>query len=126
MADWLNIKVVTFRSTLRLLVLDNILKAIDEKKLTTMVLMDLSKAFDCMIHDISLQKPKLLGTSEQACMCFKSYLNNRQQCTRVGTSTLDPLIVALWIPQVGIPGPMLFGLFLNDLPTAVKHSNSES
>lgn len=62
MADWLNIKVVTFRSTLRLLVLDNILKAIDEKKLTTMVLMDLSKAFDSMIHDISLQKPKLLGT----------------------------------------------------------------
>ena len=76
--------------TLGLLVTDHLFNAIDEKKVTAMVLIDLSKVFHSMCHSILLNKLQALGTSKNALHWFQSYLTERKQTTRVEISTSSP------------------------------------
>ena len=108
--------------TLSLLVMDDISRAMDSRQTTAMVLIDLSKAFDSLCHSTLLSKLQLLGNSEKALLWFKSYLSDRQQCTRIGTSLSNPLTIT----HGSILGPRLFTLYMNDLPTVTKFSNIES
>ena len=77
--------------TLSLLVTNHLFKAIDEGKVTAIVFIDLSKAFDSICHETLLSKLKSLGCSPRALAWFRSYLTNRQQTTRIGTSVSSPL-----------------------------------
>ena len=79
--------------TLSLHVTDYILKAIDAKKVTGMVLIDLGKAFDSLSHSVLLNKLWSLGTSASGFSWFESYLSDRQQSTRVGPSISTALTV---------------------------------
>ena len=106
--------------TLSLLVTDHVFRAIDQQQLTAMVLIDLSKAFDSICHSTLLLKLRSLGTSSQALKWFESYLTDRKQSTRLGTSLSDELTIRHGVPQGSILGPMVFHLYVNDLPSAVK------
>ena len=113
--------------TLSLLVTDHILRAIDQQQLTAMVLIDLSKAFDSICHNTLLLKLRSLGSSSQALKWFESYLvRDRKQSTPLGTSLSDELTITHDMPQGSILGIMLFNLYINDLPSAVKSSCTDS
>ena len=69
---------------------DTILKAMDNKMLTALLLLDLSKAFDSINHNILLQKLDCIGMSQSSLRWFSSYLSGRLQVVRIG-STLSSL-----------------------------------
>ena len=105
---------------------DRILKSMDQKKLTALILIDLSKAFDSIDHSILLQKLKAVGVSLSALEWFQSFLTDRRQYVRIGSSTSNPLKITHGVPQGSMLSPLLFSIYTNDLPSATKECSLDS
>lgn len=98
---------------------DKILGAIDQKKTTPMVLLDMSKAFGSMSHKTLVNKLQDIGTSTSAIDWFRSYLSNRTHVVRVNTKNSDPLPLTSGVPQGSILGPMSMSMIYHLLQNIV-------
>ena len=90
-------------------------KALDEHKVAGAVLTDLSKAFDCIPHDLLIAKLQAYGFEKSALRFIKDYLTGRTQRTKVGGEYSTKREVKYGVPQGSILGPLLFNLFMNDI-----------
>ena len=85
-----------------------------------MMLVDLQKAFDTINHKVLLQKPKAIRFSEQSIQRFRSYLRDRIFLVETENKLSDFGKISCGVPQGSIVGPLLFLIYVNNMPQAVK------
>ena len=100
---------------------DEFLNNMDRKKISVIVLLDMSKPFDSLRHDLMLRKLHKAGVSESARAWFESCLSQRQQVVKFQNTVSDPLPLTVGVPRGSIMGPVLFILYVNDLFRVSKH-----
>ena len=95
---------------------DQILLSLDQDKVTGMVFVDFRKAFDVVDHQLLMTKLRLYRVSDSALSWFRSYLTDRQQFVTIDGKRSDSLMIRQGVPQGSVLEPVLFLLFVNDIP----------
>ena len=90
-------------------------KCLDENKIVGATLTDLSKAFNCLPHDLLVAKFEAYGLDTKTLKLMLSYLSGRKQCVKIRNSFSLLKLILFDIPHGSILEPIFFNIFMNDI-----------
>jgi hypothetical protein len=105
-------------------IVNQIYNNFENRNLTLVTFMDISKAFDTISHSLLLSKLQDYGINGIANDIFKSYLLNRKQTVKINGKFSQERSIHRGVPQGSVLGPILFVLYMNDFPNALIGSTT--
>ena len=90
-------------------------KCLDKEEISGAILTDLSKAFDCILHDLLIAKLAAYGFDYQSLRIMESFLSNRQQRTKINNAFSRYSEIIYGVPQGSTLGPLLFNVYICDI-----------
>ena len=101
-------------------VVSDLLILMDEGKCGILILLDLSAAFDTVVHSILLKDLKQIGIEGEALCYLESFLTNRTYCVQIGGSLSRTKVLARGVPQGSVLGPILFCIYTIELTNLLR------
>ena len=102
---------------------DKIFQGCDARKITTLITLDQSAAFDVLRHQTLLRKLSLYNFGEKAIAWIDSYLKFRSQYVSIGTHNSEYMNVISGVPQGSVLGPILYVIYVNELPSIINDAD---
>ena len=104
---------------------DDLAMDLNKGKAHTAIFIDLKKAFDTLDHNILISKLKAHGIVGTPLAWLQNYLTTRGQCVLANNNKSPVATIRSGVPQGSILGPLLFNIYINDLPSRLHNTKTQ-